>query len=278
MTTKSLVFTEDFDKAKEEIESGGGRIIHRLGPSSIVVSHPDQADFDGYETVTSQQPDSVNESEEMMIAAWNSIEADRGSDSSLESSSDHEGLPWDDPSFLGLGQCVAEEELEPSHTIETKPSPLAPPPPPPPPPAPPSNDTLTGSVAVGIVLVSGNSWHPVFPFATLVQVSAGSDGAVWGVDSSGNVYRYRGGRLWRQITGLQLTQVSVGSSNHIWGVDSSGNVYQYVTGKWQQITGLQLTQVSVGSDGMVLGVDSSSNVYRYTGNNSWELVDEQLMA
>ncbi|MDJ0901761.1 MAG: hypothetical protein QNJ55_23470, partial [Xenococcus sp. MO_188.B8] len=67
---------------------------------------------------------------------------------------------------------------------------------------------------------------------------------------------------WRQIAG-KLKQISVGSAGEIWGVNSSDNIYQY-TGEnsWQQIAG-GLKWVSVAADGTVFGVNSNDDIYRY---------------
>lgn len=102
----------------------------------------------------------------------------------------------------------------------------------------------------------------------LKQISVGSDGTVWGVNSSNRVFkRGRGG--WKQLRG-RIKQLDVGSRKHIWGVGTDDRVYRWNGRSWKEKSG-RLMQVSVGADATVWGVNSSHNVYRWNGR-SWAKV------
>ena len=54
------------------------------------------------------------------------------------------------------------------------------------------------------MIMSGKSWSKIG--GKLVQVSSGK--SVWGVNKSGNIYKYRGNNKWKHIPG-RLTNVRV---------------------------------------------------------------------
>ncbi|MEO7021010.1 MAG: tectonin domain-containing protein [Ktedonobacteraceae bacterium] len=113
----------------------------------------------------------------------------------------------------------------------------------------------------------GTNWTHAQIPGTLSQVSAAADGTVWGVNAAGLIYRYVGNNTWTLISG-KLAHVSVGSASLIWGVDPNGLIYQYTGSAWTQIPG-NLKQVSVAADGTVWGVNAAGLIYRYAGNNTW---------
>ena len=71
----TLVFTDDFDKAKDEVESKEGRIIHRLGPGTVILSHPESCAIDEFATCASKMPTSLNQQEKSMVDAWQATRA-----------------------------------------------------------------------------------------------------------------------------------------------------------------------------------------------------------
>lgn len=101
---------------------------------------------------------------------------------------------------------------------------------------------------------------------TLLSLSVGVDGAVWGVNSAGNIYRFNG-RDFEQIKGT-LHQISVGSANAVWGVQTGGLVWRYTTttrnpddAPFDEVKGQKLGQVSVGADGLVWGTNGGAIYY-----------------
>jgi hypothetical protein len=102
----------------------------------------------------------------------------------------------------------------------------------------------------------------------LKYVSVASDGTVWGVNASDNIYR-RTGNTWTQVPGA-LKQLSVGNASTIWGVNASDNIFRWNGNGWTRVAGA-LKHVSVASDGTVWGVNASDNIYQRTGN-TWTQV------
>ncbi len=101
--------------------------------------------------------------------------------------------------------------------------------------------------------------------ATLSQIAVGFGGAVFGINSAGKVYEWDNAtQVFFQIPGA-LTQIAVGSNNAVYGINSSQQIYQYnVTGGfWTQLPGF-LTQISVATDGTVWGLNSVGNIYYFT--------------
>jgi hypothetical protein len=82
---------------------------------------------------------------------------------------------------------------------------------------------------------------------------------------------------WKEAPGQTLTQISASSGAYIWGVDASGNAWRYRTTsdstssppgqiiyQWAQApapAGVAFGNISVGIDGTVYAVDDESNVY-----------------
>ena len=111
----------------------------------------------------------------------------------------------------------------------------------------------------------------------LSDISAASDGTVWGVNSAGDIYQYVGqyfGGTFQQVTGPPVpggvSAVAVGSATNFWSVDGAGKVYNWESSAvlWEQIHGVVLLDISVASDGTVVGVDGFGNVQSYHGG-SW---------
>lgn len=72
---------------------------------------------------------------------------------------------------------------------------------------------------------------------------------------------------WKNISG-GLTTISVGSRTHVWGVNSSGQIYRYTghdANPWGGIPG-SAVDIGVAADGMVWHVNSACAIYRYAGD------------
>ena len=104
-----------------------------------------------------------------------------------------------------------------------------------------------------------SSWTPVS--GGLKQVSAASDGTVFGVNNVNEVYYWTGSQ-WTKTPG-QLVQVSAGNARTVWGVNAAGEVFQYSNSNWQKMAG-SLAQVSAAADGTVVGVTPSGSVMKWS--------------
>jgi hypothetical protein len=108
----------------------------------------------------------------------------------------------------------------------------------------------------------------------LTQITAASSGVVWGLNAAGQIYRYDpSSQSWDQIAGI-LSQLAVGSDGDVWGMNSRSQIYHFnaATQTWVQIPGA-LAQLAVGFDGAVWGINASQQVYRFNpGTQNWQQV------
>jgi sugar lactone lactonase YvrE len=113
---------------------------------------------------------------------------------------------------------------------------------------------------------------------SLSQVSVGSDGTVWGLNSAGQIYMFNPQtQTWQQAPGL-LTQIAVGANGSIWGLNAAGQIYRYdpSTQSWDEIPGA-LSQIAVGADGDVWGINSSAQVYHFNAaSETWTQIPGAL--
>jgi sugar lactone lactonase YvrE len=113
---------------------------------------------------------------------------------------------------------------------------------------------------------------------SLSQISVGSDGTVWGLNSAGQAYFFNPQtQTWQQAPG-SLTQIAVGASGIVWGLNAAGQIYRYdpATQSWDQIPGT-LSQIAVGSDGDVWGINASSQVYHFnSATETWTQIPGAL--
>ncbi len=103
---------------------------------------------------------------------------------------------------------------------------------------------------------------------TLSQIAVAAEGAVWGINPEGSVYRYDYGKAgWNLMPG-NLSHIAVADTGDVWGLDGEGSVYRFNAGSetWTPIAG-SLVQLAVGVDGTVWGLDSQSNVFRLDAQN-----------
>jgi len=108
---------------------------------------------------------------------------------------------------------------------------------------------------------------------SMASVAAGRS-EVWGVNTSGQVFRLAGTKF-VSVPGT-LSQIVVGGGtllqkDEIWGLDASGNVFHFSYGKksFIQLPGL-LSQIAVGEGDIdschpyeVWGINSNQNIFRY---------------
>ncbi len=102
----------------------------------------------------------------------------------------------------------------------------------------------------------------------LRHISMGSDGTVWGVNSSNRVYRRVRGR-WREVRG-RLKMLDVGNARNIWGIGTDDRIYRWGGRSWKQVRG-RLKNISVGSDGTVWGTNSNDQIFWWDGRR-WQRI------
>ena len=107
----------------------------------------------------------------------------------------------------------------------------------------------------------------------LKQIEVGTASEVWGVGTDNRVYRW-GGRSWKQKRG-RLKQISVGADGTIWGVNSANKIFVWNGRKWRKIGG-RLKQISVGSRAHVWGVNGNNEIFRWGGRGRWVRVTGRM--
>lgn len=144
----------------------------------------------------------------------------------------------------------------------------------------PGNKYISPTIANGKVFVGTTDSVAVFgllaPAFTLVpgslqQVSVGLDGAVWGINAAGLIYRYDStSHSWVQAPG-SLAQIAVGGNGSVWGLNAGGLIYRWDpnTQNWTPVNGA-LAQISVGSEGDVWGLNSADLIYHWNAaSQNW---------
>ena len=89
---------------------------------------------------------------------------------------------------------------------------------------------------------------------SFASVSVAADGTVWALQPNDTIWRWNGSKL--DAVAGSLRWISVGSASNVWGVNSSGLVYKLnaATGGWETPTVLSGTfkGVATASDGTTL--------------------------
>ena len=266
MFTELLVYTSDVDAVKAELSTVNGRVVHILTPHLLVISLPDGVEENALQTVSPPNPQELNERERMLAEVWSSRfgRVSRASDRiAMEAVAQPES--WDTPGFtppdhlpgrpgVPVFEGAADDVAFSTNT--------------------PTSVTLTGSVAVGVVMVSGPPvpppWTSIHGALKYVSVSAG--GIVWGVNAADEIFRWNGATWDRQPGALK--QISVGDANTIWGVNRSNKIFRWNGSGWTQVAGA-LKHVSVAADGTVWGVNSDDKIFRRSGSG-WQQVQGRL--
>ena len=129
-------------------------------------------------------------------------------------------------------------------------------------------------------LLAGGPREPTFQQmpGSLQQVSVGTDGSIWGINSADAIFFYNSQtQAWQMVPG-SLSQIAVGANGYIWGLNAGGNIYRFdpATQNWDSIPG-NLSQIAVGSDGDVWGINSGHGVYHFVwAAQGWEYVPTTL--
>jgi Tectonin domain len=239
-----ILSIQDLSAARAEIEARGGSIRHVLTERMIVAALPPKVATARLRHASPVDPAKVGDLEQRLLRSLQLKHKPRARAARRLSV-----RAWDTPGFEPPGKSDDEDNKRiRARSTNT-----------------PTSVELRGSIAVGIVMVSGPAtpWVPVA--GALKHVSAAADGTVWGVNASDNIYR-RNGAQWEQIAGA-LKQVSVGSTNIVWGVNADDKVYRRGSNAWEQMPG-RLKHVSAAADGSVWGVNASDEIYRWNGS-SW---------
>ena len=123
----------------------------------------------------------------------------------------------------------------------------------------------------------GSIWQKIAG-SNFASISAGIDGALWGVDTAQGIWSFDGS-AWQPVPG-KMQKVSVGSSQYIAGLDPSGKLFFFNGGGWQAVasptTGPML-DVAIGSDASLFAIDSSNHLWSRIAPGDWGLAGSMLL-
>ncbi|MGB7087118.1 MAG: hypothetical protein WBD47_16280 [Phormidesmis sp.] len=150
MSQEILLYTTNVQAAAREIAESGGRITQQFTDAVVVASFPDEIEAARLQNASTQRPDSLDTVSQLAADAWNNSQArSRG----MESPRPEEGLSWDTPGYTPP-QYI---HTDPDHTDdpESSQSPTAFEERPEASTGTPTSRYMIGSIAVGVVIVSG---------------------------------------------------------------------------------------------------------------------------
>ena len=158
--TQVLLYTQDLQEAKQEVAALGGRVTHQFTDNVIVADFPDSVDLQTLQHSTTAQPSSLDPVSLLAVNAWHGLMV-RSLMGAAPSAT--EGLSWDTPGFSPPGhgesergavdQATALAENLPEESTGT-----------------PTSRYMIGSIAVGVVIVSGTGPGLAFSAAEQQQV------------------------------------------------------------------------------------------------------------
>jgi hypothetical protein len=99
----------------------------------------------------------------------------------------------------------------------------------------------------------------------LRQLSVGVDGAVWGLNADGVVYRLSGGRF--VGVGGHLVKIAALSADNVWGLNALNSVYRFSQQHGFQSMAGNLVTICVDMDGTVWGVNGKDAIFHFNGRN-----------
>ncbi len=143
MSQGTLLFTKEIEKAKKEINEMGGQVTHQFTDTVFVASLPDSVDSKSLVESTTKEPTKLDPVSKLSADAWQGLQQKAVSGARSAS----EGLSWDTPGFLPPNHPEDEDDEDPDGPV-TRASPQKST-------GTPTSLYMTGSIAVGVVIVSG---------------------------------------------------------------------------------------------------------------------------
>ncbi|MBW4569587.1 MAG: hypothetical protein KME31_16635 [Tolypothrix carrinoi HA7290-LM1] len=172
MSQEVLLYTQELQAAKQEIESLGGRVTQQFTDVVIVVNLPNSINPQTLKKSSLTAPPNLDEVSQIAANAWMSI----GSKRELAATDPKRGLPWDTPGFQAPRKIPTEVQSLSGGIARSTGTP--------------TSLYMAGSIAVGVVIVSGPSaiisFDPKTPVTALSRKSDHID--VFAVGTDGLVY------------------------------------------------------------------------------------------
>lgn len=149
MSQSVLLFTQDIEKARQEVVALGGQVTQQFTDTVFVASLPGSVDPQSLGASTPEKPSTLDQVSQLSVDAWQGLQEK----SSERAPSETEGLSWDTPGFEPPNPKHDEDSGDRSSESPESPQLSS---------GTPTSLYMTGSVAVGIVIVSGTQSDLVF--------------------------------------------------------------------------------------------------------------------
>ncbi len=139
MPQEVLLFTQNVQEAKKEIVAHGGYVTHQFTDRVMVANLPESVNLQSLQHSTTTPPSSLDSASQLAADAWNNLQAKKRQ---APAPNPTEGLSWDAPGFepprtrVDMAGIASKSDMERSTGT-------------------PTSLSMVGSIAVGVVLVSG---------------------------------------------------------------------------------------------------------------------------
>ena len=142
MSQSILLFTDDIQSARQEIAAAGGQVTQQFTDNVFVANLPDTVDPQLLSASSPDEPAALDPVTKLAANAWKGLQEKDISDAASE----REGLSWDTPGFTPPNFHVDDAESESLLFSDAEPQLST---------GTPTSLYMIGSVAVGVVIVSG---------------------------------------------------------------------------------------------------------------------------
>lgn len=142
MSKNTLLFTQDIEKAKQEVISLGGQVTQQFTDTVFVTNLPDSVTPQSLSASTPDQPSPLDQISQLAADAWRGLQEKEINAAPSKS----EGLSWSTPGYLPPNPQVTDDSSNLSLAPSAEPQMST---------GTPTSLYMTGSVAVGVVIVSG---------------------------------------------------------------------------------------------------------------------------
>ncbi len=153
MKKNILLFTDDINSARQELDALGAQITQEFTKNVLVANLPDNVSLNDLRAVTTTQPEQLDEVSTLAATAWLNLQR-----KSIERSpSSRDGIRWDTPGYEPPNKDIDDGHHRAAESIARSTGT-------------PTSLYMVGSIAVGVVIVSGRDAALNFSAADNLQV------------------------------------------------------------------------------------------------------------
>ena len=142
MLKNILLYTQDMEKAKQEIIAVGGQVTQQFTGTVFVANLPESVDLKLLDASTPDEPSTLDQISQLSVNAWKGLQKKV----TTRAPSESEGIGWDTPGYSAPNHPENGDDKDPdgvSRAVTQRST------------GTPTSLYMTGSVAVGLVIVAG---------------------------------------------------------------------------------------------------------------------------